>query len=245
MNMNSGSQRGGSGAAGLRSRPRRATGEGTGVGLRGVRPPRQARSRDKLQRMLDAAEELLDEATFETLTMAQIAKRAGVSVGLLYTRFSSKEAILTALFERYLKGLQAATTAMLTPERWSGTSVSEFVKELVSYTVRFHRANRGFLRSLIMHRHDLLKEHYDDPAARARSEVASVGQFLTARAKEIPHPQPRLAGSLGYLFIVGAVREKVLFSEGVSRVVTVNDRRLAAELTRAFLGYLGLANQGG
>jgi len=208
--------------------------------MRWVRPPRQQRSRDKLDRMLKAVEALLDKHDFEDITMAQVARRARVSVGLLYRRFRDKASVLSALYERYLAGLHATTATELSPQRWSGVPIERFVAELVSFTVRFHREQRGLLRSLLTHRGDRLGKHYDAASARSRSGVATVARLLGTRASEIRHPQPRLAGALGYLFVLGAVREKVLFSEGVSRVVTVSDRRLADELTRAFLAYLGL-----
>ena len=52
-------------------------------------------------RILDATEELLTEQLFESLTISAIARRAGVAVGTIYTRFENKEALLPALFERH------------------------------------------------------------------------------------------------------------------------------------------------
>ncbi len=210
-----------------------------GARMRWVRPPRQARSRDKLARMLDAAGTLLEETTFEKLTMAQIAKRAGVSVGLLYTRFRGKDSVLAALYDQHLRELRETIDTVLDPARWKNVPIPQFVEELVSFTVRFHRAHRGLLRSLVVYGRARRTSQYDDPAERARTAIAGVGRLLASRAPDVPHPEPRLAGSLGYLFVVGAVREKILFAEGPARALAISDRQLAAELTRAFLAYLG------
>jgi len=51
------------------------------------RLPQQARSRERFNRILDAAAELFAEIGYESATTDEIAKRANTSVGGLY-RFS-------------------------------------------------------------------------------------------------------------------------------------------------------------
>ena len=45
------------------------------------RPPRQHRSQETLDRILDAAEQVLDTKSFSEATLAEIMERAGVTVG--------------------------------------------------------------------------------------------------------------------------------------------------------------------
>jgi AcrR family transcriptional regulator len=66
------------------------------------RVPRQQRSRERLARMLDAAEELLVAEGPGALTTTRVAAAAGVSVGSLYQYLPDKEAIVEALANRYL-----------------------------------------------------------------------------------------------------------------------------------------------
>ncbi len=61
----------------------------------------QARSRESLQRLLDAALDLLDEFSWEKISITTIARRVGMSVGGFYARFKSKDALLLVLHERY------------------------------------------------------------------------------------------------------------------------------------------------
>lgn len=211
--------------------------------LRWIRAPQQARSRDKLDRILVAAEALLDEKHFDEVTVAQIAKRARVSVGLFYTRFDDKDALLSALYEKHLLELHDTTAKMLDPERWSGVSVTEFIEAFVAFMVRFHRKHRGLLRALVLRHHAHPGQRYEDPSERTKTTIARVGRFLATRANEIGHPDARLAGSLGFLFVLGALREKILFSDGVASALRISDKRLGKELTSAFLAYLGLAKQ--
>ncbi|NNL66054.1 MAG: helix-turn-helix transcriptional regulator, partial [Myxococcales bacterium] len=90
--------------------------------LRWVREPRQSRSRETLDRILDAAEALVAEKGFEDATVAEIVRRGGSSVGAFYTRFRDKDGLLYALYERYME--QAILTAddALDPQRWEGAS---------------------------------------------------------------------------------------------------------------------------
>jgi AcrR family transcriptional regulator len=69
------------------------------LGLRRV--PRQARSRERVQRVLDTAEELLTRAGPHALTTTALAREAGISVGSLYQWFPDVDAVLRGLVERY------------------------------------------------------------------------------------------------------------------------------------------------
>ena len=59
--------------------------------------PQQARSQQKLDRILAAAREVVSEQGFELATINEITARAGVAVGTFYTRFENKDALLHAL----------------------------------------------------------------------------------------------------------------------------------------------------
>jgi AcrR family transcriptional regulator len=71
------------------------------------RVPTQARSRARVQRLLDTAEELLAAEGAESLTTTRVAEEAGVSVGSLYQYLPDKGAIVEALARRYLAEFEA------------------------------------------------------------------------------------------------------------------------------------------
>ena len=62
--------------------------------------PQQKRSEETLRRILAVCEALIDQGRFEQVSMQEIARDAGVSVGTLYKRFSAKSAIVDYLVER-------------------------------------------------------------------------------------------------------------------------------------------------
>ena len=65
------------------------------------RTPTQKRSRERVERMLAAATELIAEQGSDARRMSEVAERAGVSIGSLYQFFPDKTAIIGTLVERY------------------------------------------------------------------------------------------------------------------------------------------------
>src|SRR5436190_18883369 len=68
------------------------------VSLRWVKPGRQERSRDTQDRLIEAAERLLARGrSWADITVAELVKEAGASVGAFYNRFRDKDALLHVL----------------------------------------------------------------------------------------------------------------------------------------------------
>jgi AcrR family transcriptional regulator len=65
------------GTGGIRVAPCR------GGALVSYRPPQQQRSKESLERILDAAESLIRERGFDSMTVAEVVQRSGSSVGSL------------------------------------------------------------------------------------------------------------------------------------------------------------------
>ena len=91
-----------------------------------VRPPKQRRSRESYERVLDAAHTLLEENGFEGFTVQEVAARSGVSIGAIYERFGNKESLLRAVHARLMESMseagataEASGRASRTPRRRS------------------------------------------------------------------------------------------------------------------------------
>jgi AcrR family transcriptional regulator len=212
----------------------------TAPGLRWVRPPRQARSQETLDRILDTAEALVAEKGFEDATVAEIARRSESSVGAFYARFRDKEGLLYALYERYFEQATATADEALDPVRWEGAGVTEIVGAVVPFLVAIYRERQGLIRAFVV-------RNQRDPEFRARQERLShyvserLSRLLLARAHEIGHPDPVRAAAFGLTLSVSAIEGIVLFGEMRSDHLAFSDAELSAELTRAYLAYLGVA----
>jgi AcrR family transcriptional regulator len=66
-----------------------------------IREPKQQRSIQKKQLVIDTARKLFYKNGYYNTTTNEIAKQAGLSIGTLYSYFADKETILLALLEQY------------------------------------------------------------------------------------------------------------------------------------------------
>ncbi len=70
-------------------------------GIQPRRQPVQARSRERVEKILDAAVQLLIKEGYDAVKTNAIARQAGVSIGSVYQFFPNRFAIFNALAERY------------------------------------------------------------------------------------------------------------------------------------------------
>lgn len=206
---------------------------------RGLRPPRQDRSRRNLDRLLESAEALLEESLFEEVTVADVVRGAGTSVGAFYTRFANKEALLPALYRRYDGRLAREVRELLGSSDWEGSNLKTRVEKLVAITVSQYRARRGLLRAVSMFSRTKPGEiSAEIREARGRLH-REIGAVVLARREEIDHPDPELAVEMGLFFVFAACRDKILFAVAPhAESLAVEDEVLGRELARAFLHYL-------
>ncbi|MCP2326338.1 AcrR family transcriptional regulator [Hamadaea flava] len=129
------------------------------------RVPVQGRSVARVQRMLDACAELVDEVGYEGLTTTLLAERAGVAIGSVYQFFPDKRAIVQALtlrnVEAYLARLAERIPAGELDDWWDGVDAA--IEEYIT----LHRTVPGF-RTL--HFGDVVDVHLID-AERDNNEV--------------------------------------------------------------------------
>src|SRR5262245_27726126 len=65
------------------------------------RSPSQQRSRERLERILAAASDLIAHKGSDQVKMSEVAETAGISIGSLYQYFPDKRSIVRTLAERY------------------------------------------------------------------------------------------------------------------------------------------------
>jgi len=112
--------------------------------LRIRRTPAQARSRETVQRILDAAETLVGEAGVDAATTRAIAERAAVAAPSLYRFFADRDEVLDAVLERSLLDLDAhAETA---EREWTGTSIEDFIRLEIDLHVAYYEEHPSFVK---------------------------------------------------------------------------------------------------
>ncbi len=105
------------------------------------REPQQGRSRASLERMLEAAEQLMMRVGSDDFTLTEVAKVGNVSIGSIYLRFEGKDALIHAVHSRVLERINAEQDALL--ERVSAASsdldgfTHAFVDEYAEMLLKF------------------------------------------------------------------------------------------------------------
>ncbi|MBB5376779.1 AcrR family transcriptional regulator [Deinococcus metalli] len=115
----------------------------------GIRTPRQERSRQSFERVLDAATELLMEVGYDGLTLAGVSARAGVSTGSIYGRIRGKDDLLTAVQARILERTEAGQDAMLARLQAGELPLDTLVPRAVDALGDFMQEYAGLLRPLM------------------------------------------------------------------------------------------------
>jgi AcrR family transcriptional regulator len=204
--------------------------------LEWVHPPRQARSRRTLERILDAAERLLDEKGFDDLSVHEVAQRARSSVGAFYTRFEDKDGLLHALHERFSEEAFATADRALDPARWRGATIAEILSSCIPFLVRITRERAGLIRAVLLRA--AVDGAFAERAARlSRHVIGGLDRLLLARRDEIGHAEPEVAAQFAWRVVFSVLNQNLL---DVGAYEAISDDRLAVELTRTANEYLGL-----
>lgn len=96
----------------------------------------QARSRETVARLLEAAERLVEEEGPDALTTTAVAARAGVSPASLYRFFADRDELFDALLIELLAELERHTEQL--ERTWEITSVSDYVDRELDLHVDFY-----------------------------------------------------------------------------------------------------------
>lgn len=156
----------------------------------GFRPPQQARSRESLQKVLAAAEQVL-AGGIEEFTVGAVAERAGLSVGAIYRRFAGKDQLLYAVKDQLLGELEAAVGEALSA---SAAELDEVVAAFTRALARtFAEHDRIFPELLDAQRADGRDRGLAALAAIQRVFVDAVGPCLAEVRREDREEAVRMA----------------------------------------------------
>ena len=206
--------------------------------IRAPHPPRQARSRASERRLLQAAREILGRRSYDQVSVAEIATKAGLTVGGFYSRFVSKEALLERL-ETEMFDETRAVSAGIAASAARGAGPVELLRELVTNHVRLYRKNGAVVRALVV------RSRSDPALTEQLRELSRENYAVIAAALEASGQVRRVDLRPALEFALYAersvLREAVLFGEGWAKERRWSDERIAAETVRLVAAYLGLA----
>ena len=106
-------------------------------------PRRQDRGKQRMQSLLDAAEQVFAEAGYERATTNLIASRASVSPGTLYQFYPNKEAMAEGLAARYAEELEHLHSTVF-DAGIAGVPLMELIDATVDPFLKFHDGAPAF-----------------------------------------------------------------------------------------------------
>jgi AcrR family transcriptional regulator len=204
-----------------------------------VRDPLQLRSRETLERVAAATERLLEERTFEEITIGDILREARCSSGSFYARFAGKDALLPFLYERYDAQLRPRIEARLAGAPWRELGFREACAVLVRGMLEMYLERRNLMRALALYARTH-PDTFSDAFYQQRREVQELPlAILRPFLDQVPHPLPEAALRMGFFVVACVAREKLLFAEAPHAAVTpVTVDGLTRELTHVLHSYL-------
>src|SRR5262249_14093971 len=207
--------------------------------LETVSGPKQARSERTLQRLLDAAEALIKEKGHAAVSIPEIARRAGSSVGGFYARFRDKNELLRALEERHFIELLQRVEALADASRWENAPTVAIVDAVVPALVERTRERWQLPAAFLV-------PAVEDPVIREgglrfrRRVEERLRALLLPRRAEMTHPDPGLAIDLGIQTAFALMQQHVLIEETEAGGHRLSDDELRRELATLFLRYVGI-----
>jgi AcrR family transcriptional regulator len=114
--------------------------------LWGALPPMQLRSVDAIQRLAAAGSALLSERDYESVSVADIAAAAGMSVGAFYTRFPSKEHLVVHLMRGLRDELEAMMQLVMSDAELDGCTIGEVMHRFLTMMADGFVRHRGLIR---------------------------------------------------------------------------------------------------
>jgi len=177
------------------------------VGLMAARPPaallrrvpRQERGRVRVEKILDAAADVIASTGVEAATTNAIAAQAQTSVGSLYQFFPNKEAIVDALAARFNAELRRINDEAMSPES-PDVSLQTLVDRVVTALLRFHQENPAY-RHVYQATHRPDGAPGDKEAELHKAVTHRVEQLLEARAPQMPSYAKHLHATIAVLSV--------------------------------------------
>lgn len=139
-----------------------------------VRPAYQERSRQQRDRLLKAGERVFAEQGFWDAHVAQIARKAGCSVGSFYRRFHDKEALFLALQTEMAQRAEVNIGRFFADPACRTDTLKEVFTRLSRNTARTMKGIEGYYRALF----ELSLRGHDVWPAMRRIEVIEADHIL-------------------------------------------------------------------
>lgn len=201
--------------------------------------PKQERTRQQLERILEEADRLFAERGYRATKISDIAAAVPCSISAIYDRFGGKAELLRYMHRRGADEAVGFVDA-LGPLGATG-DLRDTLPEALQMGLAIIRRYRGRRRAS-------LERMYDDPELAAieleiQNGVVQAGQrYLLAHRHQFGHPAPELAAFQAMRLLMAMVEQRES-SLPTPDDAALSEEQFISELQRMVLGYLGIARE--
>jgi AcrR family transcriptional regulator len=183
-----------------------------------------------------AAHRLLADHDHEQISVAQLSREAGISVGAFYQRFPNKDAFLGRVVVERLYGARRDMERALAPERWRRSSAAAVTRAIIEEMIRnLHGPGAGVVRVALKRAH--LDRQKLEPLVVYRTALAdSAVALLVHRVSGVRHPERAIRSTVQ--IATATALDALLYEAGTLRP---GSWRMADALSGMMLSMLGLA----
>lgn len=113
-----------------------------------VRSPKQARSIQTKEKILDTAYRMICTKGYFNTTTNEIAKEAGIPIGSFYAYFRDKDSILMEILHRYHQAFNESTADVVANLEVYQEDKRAWIRYLIESLIRMHEVGRELNREL-------------------------------------------------------------------------------------------------
>jgi AcrR family transcriptional regulator len=202
-----------------------------------VRPPKQQRSREAWNRVLDAGVAILEDGGYDAFTIAAVCERAAVAPTAIYARTTSKDALFLAVYEHGIGRLRAGQEVFTDGDRWAGLVPVDLVRAAVTEMVGLSLRHQRFLGAVV-----LLSAAHPEVQRRGDRYARELGDGFTGvvlrAADAITHPDPEAAVRSCFGTVFAATMIRVAYGPAFATPSPVDDDAFVSHLGELAVRYL-------
>ena len=202
-----------------------------------VRPPKQQRSREAWNRVLDAGVAILEEGGYDAFTIAAVCERARVAPPAIYARTASKDALFLAVYEHGISRLREDQEIFADTARWADLPPADLVRDAVAEMVGISLRHQPFLRAVV-----LISAAHPEVQRRgsrySRELGDQFGRVLARVADEMSHTDPERAIGACFEAAFSASIIRVAYGPSFASQAPRDDAQFVSDLGAMAVRYL-------
>lgn len=206
------------------------------VVLQWAKPPKQERSQNTQDRLIEAAERLCARGkAWSEIGVQELVKEAGTSVGAFYNRFRDKDALLHILqIALYEEG--EATAASARALAALEVPLESLIRAFVSLAVSVYRQQHGLRRALLLEMFTN-KQFRDRAVALSKLTCEGLTDVLHQRYPAVDRATLRTSVDVAHRIVYATLDQNLMYEDAPTDHVLA-DSTMIEELVIAVHAYL-------